>query len=476
MSSDSQIDELDTIELFAKQQKVYPRSVYGFYRNLKWIIMGICLSLYYFLPLLRWERAGDIPDQAILIDMPARRAYFFMIEIWPQEVYYLVGILFLAALSLFFVTALLGRVWCGYFCFQTVWTDLFMLTERFFEGDRAARQRLDHGPWTLEKILRKSFTHFSWIVISVFTAGAFVFYFNDAPTLWQDIRNLNVSTTILGFVAGLSFMTYLMAGFAREQVCTFMCPYSRFQSGMFDDDSLVIGYDVKRGETRGKKPKDGNWEGRGHCIDCTACVQVCPTGIDIRDGLQIQCIACGLCVDACNEIMDKVNLPRGLIRYDTERNIRLRAEGQPEQYRLIRPRTIFYAFVMMVVGSVMLYGLLNRNLMELHVLQDRNPLLVQLSDGAIRNGYVLKILNKDHEDHQFSLSQSGLDQAQITFANPLFHDLNGLEVKANQVGKFKIFITSSENSSKDFQDFTLTIRNNQTGQIEERPTQFFFKK
>ncbi|HNQ92649.1 MAG TPA: cytochrome c oxidase accessory protein CcoG, partial [Alphaproteobacteria bacterium] len=350
--------EAGAIQYFAAQEKVYPKAVSGRFRTLKWTAMIVCLAIYYLAPFLRWTRSGDVPDQAILIDLPSRRAYFFMIEIWPQEVYYLTGILILAAIMLFFVTSLFGRVWCGYFCFQTVWTDLFMKVERLIQGDRNARMKLDKTPFSFERIWKKSLTHLVWLLIGFVTAGSFVLYFNDAPTLIKDALGFNVSTTVLGFVGGLTLSTYIMAGFAREQVCTYMCPYARFQSAMFDKDTLIIGYDKIRGEPRGKSKGASTRDHLGDCVDCSLCVQVCPMGIDIRNGLQMECIACGLCVDACDNVMDKVGSPRGLIRYDIERGLEGAAEEDHNLTRhLLRPRTIYYTVLLSVVCLAMLVSL-----------------------------------------------------------------------------------------------------------------------
>jgi cytochrome c oxidase accessory protein FixG len=372
--------------------------------------------------------------------MPNRRAYWFFIEIWPQEVYYIAGILILAAVALFFVTSILGRVWCGYLCPQTVWTDLYMAVERLIQGDRNARIRLDQAPWSFEKIYKKGLTHLAWIMIALSTAGAYVFYFNDAPTLWRDILHCQVSHTVLIFMAGLTFSTYLMAGFAREQVCTYMCPYARFQSAMFDEDTLIIGYDRKRGEPRGHHKKGESWDGRGHCIDCTACVQVCPTGIDIRNGLQNECIACGLCVDACDDVMTKLGLPVGLIRYDTAR--RLEADPVPGQgkLRLIRPRTVYYASIIALAGSLMLYTLLTRAPQELHVLHDRNPLFVTLTGGEVRNGYEVKILNKLHKARHYSLHVTGLQGAALTATGAGDVSADDLSIPADAVGHYHVFV------------------------------------
>lgn len=430
----------DDIKLFEKQKRIYPKRVSGLYRNLKWIAMVTCLAIYYLVPFIRWDRGPNAPDQAVLIDLERGRAYWFGLEIWPQEVYILTGILILAAIILFFATSLFGRVWCGYLCFQTVWTDLFVWVERIVQGDRAKRQKLREGPWTKEKFVKLSITHAIWLVIAWCTAGSFVLYFNDAPTLVQSFFDLSVSPTVLMVIGSLTFSTYLMAGFAREQVCTFMCPYARFQSAMFDKDTLIIGYDENRGEPRGKHKKGADWSGLGDCIDCHACVQVCPTGIDIRDGLQMECIACGLCADACDEIMEKVGLPKHLIAYDTERRIEQRAKGIEEPFRLIRPRSIYYAAIITIVGSIMLYALLTRSPLEMNVLHDRNPLFVQLSGGDIRNGYDLKILNKTHNDHIYTLDLEGLENATLSMVGAGEIDAGEIAVAADSVGQYKIFV------------------------------------
>ncbi len=450
------------LEYFGKQQKIYPKRVKGKYRDLKWIAMMITLGIYYITPFIRWDRGPNAPDQAVLIDLPHRRAYWFWIEIWPQEVYILTGILILAAIALFFVTSLFGRVWCGYLCPQTVWTDLYVWVERIIQGDRFARKKLQEGPWTFEKIRKIFATHFIWLVIAWWTAGSFVLYFTDAPSLVASFFDFNVSPTILSFMGGLTFSTYLMAGFAREQVCTYMCPYARFQSAMFDKDTLIIGYDTARGEPRGKHKAGDTWDGRGHCIDCTACVQVCPTGIDIRNGLQMECIACGLCVDACNDIMDKVGLPRGLIRYDTTNHMEAAIKGGKEKFHFIRPRTIYYASVLSIVGAIMLYALIARAPLELHVLHDRNPLFVQLSDGNIRNGYEIKILNKTHDHRLYSLSVEGLENASIEVKAAGDNTANNLLVKADSVGKFHVYLSSDVDPALP-RDVVFTLKDNKTG-------------
>jgi cytochrome c oxidase accessory protein FixG len=439
----------ENITYFEKQARIYPRSVKGRYRHLKWIAIWVLLGIYYGVPWLRWNRGPDLPDQAVLIDMPARRAYFFGIEIWPDEVYFITGILILAAVGLFFATSILGRVWCGYACPQTVWTDLFIWVEEKIQGDRNARMKLDKNLLSFERVYKKTATHLVWLLISLCTGGAWVFYFNDAPTLADQIRHFDAPWSVGGWILGLTASTYLMAGFAREQVCKYMCPYARFQSAMFDEDTLVIGYDKERGEPRAKHKKGAPWEGRGHCIDCTQCVIVCPVGIDIRNGLQMECIACGLCVDACNDVMDRMELPRGLIRYDTQRNYEARITAKAagaapvgDKLRVLRPRSCYYAAVMTTVSCLMLYALMTRPQVELHVLQSRNPLYVKLSDGSIRNSYNVKILNKTHEVRNFSLSVGGVDTAQILFqaARPLSE--KSLEVLGGGEVHYRVMIIS----------------------------------
>ncbi len=435
--------------------------------------MAVLLAIYYSVPWLRWDRGPHVPDQAVLIDMPSRRAYFFFIEIWPQEVYFLAGLLILAAIALFFVTSLFGRVWCGYACPQTVWTDLFTTVERWIQGDRNQRVKLDAAKLSFEKIWKKGLTHIIWIVIGVCTGGAWVFYFNDAPTLWEQIIHLQVPWSVGAWILSLTASTYLMAGYAREQVCTYMCPYARFQSAMFDKDTLIIGYDQERGEPRGKHRQGESWEGRGHCIDCSLCVQVCPVGIDIRDGLQMECIACGLCVDACNSVMSKLALPTGLIRYDTATNQSARQNAQKiglpfkDKLHLMRPRTVYYSAVLALIGAIMLYALITRNVMELHVLHERNPLFVQLSSGEIRNSYIIKILNKTHQDRNYALTINGIEYSAIKVMAADQLNPDSLLVLADSVGQFRLQITAPASIENKRQDINLTITDQNSGEKDD---------
>ncbi len=341
-------------ELYASRTKIYSKLVTGTFRKIKWIVMALTLSIYYLTPWIRWERAGDIPDQAVLIDFQAQRFYFFFIEIWPQEFYYITGLLILAAMGLFLTTSVAGRVWCGYSCPQTVWTDLFIHIERWVEGDRNKRIRLDRAPWSLSKASKKVLKHSLWILVSAATGGAWIFYFADAPTLAREFFVLEAPATAYFSMGFFTVSTYLLGGLAREQVCTFMCPWPRIQGAMFDEESFLISYRGYRGEPRGPHKKNASWDGRGDCVDCNQCVVACPMGIDIRDGIQLECIQCALCIDACDDIMSKIGRPKGLIAYETSGNLVRRARGENPEVKLLRPRTMVYVAIMGLVATLML--------------------------------------------------------------------------------------------------------------------------
>ena len=400
--------------LYAPRSKVYPRQVSGFFRRVKWIALGVLLAIYYLLPWVRWDRGAGAPDQAVLIDMPSRRAYFFFIEIWPQEVYYLTGLLILAAVGLFFVTSLAGRVWCGYACPQTVWTDLFLWVERRIEGSRNARMRLDQQPLSMGKVTKKATKHAVWLLIALATGGAWIMYFKDAPTLVAELASFQADESVYTFIGLFTATTYLLAGWAREQVCTYMCPWPRLQAAMFDEDTLIVTYQRWRGEPRGHLKKglgDGDQQ-LGDCVDCRACVNVGPTGIDIRDGQQLECISCALCIDACNDVMARLGRPPNLIAYATEAGQAAIEQGRPKpRYKLLRIRTIFYALLLVGVATLMLGQLLLRDTLDISVLHERNPLFVTLSNGDIRNGYTVKLLNKTREPRAFVLTFDGIPGA-----------------------------------------------------------------
>jgi len=433
---------------YAARQMIYPKLAHGTFRKAKWAVMAITLGIYYALPWIRWDRGPSLPNQAFLLDFANQRLFFGPIEIWAQELYYITGLLILSALGLFLVTSVAGRMWCGYTCPQTVWTDLMIVVERFWQGDRNARIRLDASRWSFEKIWKKAGTHISWLLVAVATGGAFVFYFRDAPTLAAELVNGEAPIVAYVFLGLFTGTTYLLGGIAREQVCIYMCPWPRIQGAMFDKDSLLISYRGYRGEPRGAHKKGQSWEDRGDCIDCKACVAVCPMGIDIRDGVQLECIQCALCIDACNEIMDRVERPRGLIAYDTFKNLDAASHHDRAPLRLIRPRTILYSSVMGLVAAIMLFAWLNRTLLEISVLHDRNPLYVQLTDGSLRNGFTVKILNKLHKTRTFTLTAQGLEDAHLSIVG--FADTNPrIDVVTDNLRALKVLVTVPADERED---------------------------
>ena len=457
------VNKKEVRSLYQKRIKIYPRLARGVFRRLKWIIMAATLAVYYVTPWIRWDRGPNAPDQAVLIDFPGRRFYFFFIEIWPQEVYYITGLLILAAIGLFLVTSMAGRVWCGYTCPQTVWTDLFIAVERFFQGDRASRIRLDKSPLSANKVIRKVATHVTWVVIGALTGGAWVFYFADAPTLAHELATFQAPAVAYMTIGVLTFTTYLLGGLAREQVCTYMCPWPRIQGGLLDEESLVITYHEDRGEPRGARKKGTEVEGLGDCVACNQCVAVCPMGIDIRDGQQLECITCALCIDACDQVMDKVGLPRGLISYDTLANVERVRAGEKPRLRLIRPRTLIYSAIILVVTLVMVFTLVTRSDLDVNILRDRNPLFVTLSDGSIRNGYTVKIINKQHDARDFTLRLEGLDGASLDIVGA---DMTAedLQVGPDSLESFRVFVSAPRTAvTDDSTDVRFLVTDKATG-------------
>lgn len=472
----AQTGSTNTQSLYADHIKIYPRKISGYWRKVKWWVLAVLLGLYYLGPWIRWDRGPSAPDQALLIDMPGRRAYFFWVEIWPQEIYYLTGLLILGAVGLFLVTAWFGRVWCGFTCPQTVWTDLFLWVERKIEGDRNARIRLDKSPISFAKAARKMAKFAAWLLIAFATGGAWILYFNDAPTTVVQFATGEASTAVYGFTALFTATTFVLAGWAREQVCIYMCPWPRFQSAMFDEDSLIVTYEAWRGEPRGGARRDQSFEGRGDCVDCGLCWQVCPTGVDIRKGQQMACIGCALCIDACNSVMDRFDRPRELITYDSINNQLARAEGRPTtRFRFIRARTIAYIVLLILVAAAMTYSLTSRSQLEVNVQHDRQPLYVRLSDGSIRNGFTLKILNMKREPKTFLLSTDGLQGAEVmvTGYHPDPAPSIELPVDADQVGTFRVFVKASPQALEGRQtSFDLVLTDLATRALVEHETVF----
>jgi cytochrome c oxidase accessory protein FixG len=407
----------DDAPLYAARKKIYPQHVSGTFRKWKWALLVVTLGIYYFLPFVRWDRGPNTPNQAVLIDFPGRRFYFFFIEIWPQEVYYLTGLLIVAAMALFLMNAVAGRLWCGYLCPQTVWTDLFVTVERWIEGDRREHLLRDQQPWSLDRASRAAAKHFCWLMIAWWTGGAWVLYFSDAPTLVRELATFKAPPVAYTFIGLLTFTTYALAGWMREQVCVYMCPWPRIQAALTDEYALNVCYRYDRGEPRASLKKAAalheHGQPAGDCIDCRQCVYVCPTGVDIRNGANLGCIQCGLCIDACDAVMAKIGRPRRLIAYDTELNIRSRQQGGQTSYRFVRTRTALYAAVIAVVASVMTYALATRHAQALTIIHDRNPLFVRLVDGAVRNGYAVHIANKNREAQSYVLKVTGLAGADV---------------------------------------------------------------
>lgn len=456
--------------LYAARRKIFPKRASGAFRRFKWLVMAITLGIYYLTPWIRWDRGPYAPDQAVLVDLANRRFYFFFIEIWPQEFFYIAGLLVMAGIGLFLITSTVGRAWCGYTCPQTVWVDLFLVVERVIEGDRNARIKLDAAPWTFDKVVRRTLKHATWLLIGVATGGAWIFYFADAPTLLGDLFAGRAAPVAYITVAILTATTYTFGGHMREQVCTYMCPWPRIQAAMLDENSLTVTYNDWRGEPRTRHAKKAQAAGEivGDCVDCNACVAVCPMGIDIRDGQQLECITCALCIDACDGVMDKLGRERSLISYatlsDYNANMVLatgggghaidprlvhtpqgRLSGKIAHFHLgkiFRPRTFVYFGAWALAGLVMLYALLGRDRLEINVLHDRNPQFVMLSDGAIRNGYTVKILNMVPRPRVMTLALEGLPGALMASEDvrqPAAQVLS-VPVDPDRVRELKVFV------------------------------------
>jgi len=507
--------------LYAPRVPVFPRRVDGFFRRFKWGIMAVTLGIYYLTPWLRWDRGPNLPDQAVLIDLAHRRFYFFWIEIWPHEFYFVAGLLIMAGLGLFLFTSALGRVWCGYACPQTVWTDLFILVERWIEGDRNARVRLHHAGWSARKLRLRVTKWVLWLGIAVATGGAWVFYFTDAPQLALDLVTLDAAPVAYMTIAILTATTFLLGGFMREQVCIYMCPWPRIQAAMMDPDTITVAYRDWRGEPRGKGnlrkreraaaqraqdqiaaagpgaarygptpyPDRGRTalpadlppilptDTQGDCIDCMACVNVCPVGIDIRNGQQMECITCALCIDACDDVMAKIGKPRGLIDYLALSDETAERAGQPPKplwRHILRPRTLLYTAAWALIGVALVYALFIRSAIELTVSPVRNPTYVTLSDGAVRNIYDVRLRNKQGRDATVQIG--------ITSDSALTVTLEGqgnagatVVLPANQTILQRVYVTAApqtEASTADMMQLRLWVEDTGTGDRASKATSF----
>lgn len=402
---------------YAKRRGVFPKAVDGNFRRLKWAIMAVTLAIYYITPWLRWDRGAYAPNQAVLVDIANRRFYMFGIEIWPHEFYYVAGLLIMAGIGLFLVTSAVGRAWCGYACPQTVWTDLFQHVDRLIDGDRNAQIRLNKSGWTAEKIGKRTLKWGIYLFIAFWTGGAWIMYFADAPTLTVDFWTGQAAPVAYATVGVLTATTFLLGGFLREQVCVYMCPWPRIQTAMMDEKSLVVTYKGWRGEPRASlKQAQKAPDSFGDCVDCNQCIAVCPTGIDIREGPQIGCITCALCIDACDKVMQQVGRPRGLIDYATleeEAMVKAGKAPPPLKASIFRPRTLVYFGIWSAIGLGLLFTLGNRTRIDISAIQDRNPLFVQLSDGSIRNSYTIKVRNMETRPRIIEIGISGLASGAI---------------------------------------------------------------
>jgi cytochrome c oxidase accessory protein FixG len=447
------------VHLYQKRIPIFVRSVEGKFRNFKTGILVLAYTVFFSLPWVQWDRASSA-DQAIMFDLVSKRFFIFDLVVYPQDIFWLSMLLFIAAALLFFVTGLVGRAWCGYFCFQTLWTDMFMLIEHMIQGERPARMRLSKQPWNLEKVLKIGSSHFFMILVSFWTGFTFAAYFAYAPDLLHKFFTGEAVQAAYITVITLTITTYVAGGHAREQICNYICPYSRFQGVMYEQDTLAVSYDTRRGEgTAGRSlPKEGlrtreerQAKGHGDCIDCGFCVQVCPTGIDIRNGLQYQCISCGLCIDACNNIMDSVGFPRGLIRYDSERNLKSEHPEKPHlKWKSLK--VLGYASALIIMIGALGYNIGTRSDAEVRVQQIRQPLFVKLSDGSVRNRYQVHIVNKTEADQTYQVVVSGIPASALDLGK-----VSTIRVRAGKDLLLNAKIDLPEDMAKKTREFEFVV-------------------
>lgn len=437
-------DSKGVIELYTRAEKIYPREGSGRFHTLRALTVWALLGLYYLLPWISFRS-----QQLVLFDLPARKFHVFGLTFWPQDFILLSGLLALAALTLFFVTALAGRVWCGYACPQTVWTEVFIWLERLAEGKSGKRKKRDRGPWTPEKVWRKMLKHTLWAVFALWTGFTFVGYFTPITELSHKVLTFSTGGWETFWILFYSFATWGNAGKLREQVCKYMCPYARFQSAMFDRDTLIVSYDPARGEPRGSRRSaiphaELAKKNLGDCIDCTLCVQVCPTGIDIRDGLQYECIGCAACIDVCDQVMDRMNYPRGLVRYSTQHAM------DSEPTRVLRPRVLMYAGILALLASAWVIGAINRPPLILDAMRDRNALYRETIEGDIENSYLLRVMNRSGQNQTFTFSVSGMDG--ISLVGP-----RTLELAVGEVGSLPVTVSAPRGNLKLRNDIEFSV-------------------
>ena len=451
------------LDLYEKRKAVFPKAVDGRFRRFKWLVMVVTLAIYYGTPWLRWDRGPYAPDQAVLLDLGNRRFFMFGIEIWPHEFYFVAGLLIMAGIGLFLVTSAVGRAWCGYSCPQTVWTDLFQHVDRLVDGDRNAQMRLEAAPWGPHKIFKRGLKWSIYLVISFWTGGAWIMYFADAPTLTREFWAGEAAPVAYATVAVLTATTFLLGGFMREQVCVYMCPWPRIQTAMLDEKSLIVTYKDWRGEPRGSvKKAEKNPGGVGDCVDCNQCVNVCPTGYDIRNGPDIQCITCALCIDACDTVMQQIGRPRGLIDYATLEDCEIeRAGGAPKPIMkaLFHTRTLVYLGVWGGIGLALLFALGVRTQIDLSVQKDRNPPFMLMSNGEIRNAYTLKLRNMQARPRPMQVTLDGLPGG-VMWTDEMARDKASRDltvtVAPDQVEALRVYVVAPADSKE--QSFTFALK------------------
>ena len=450
------------LDLYAKRKAVFPKAVDGRFRRFKWLVMVVTLAIYYGTPWLRWDRGPYAPDQAVLLDLGNRRFFMFGIEIWPHEFYFVAGLLIMAGIGLFLVTSAVGRAWCGYSCPQTVWTDLFQHVDRFIDGDRNAQLRLEAAPWGPQKIFKRGLKWTIYLVISFWTGGAWIMYFADAPTLTREFWAGDAAPVAYATVAVLTATTFLLGGFMREQVCVYMCPWPRIQTAMLDEKSLIVTYKDWRGEPRGSvKKAEKNPGAVGDCVDCNQCVNVCPTGYDIRNGPDIQCITCALCIDACDSVMQQIGRPRGLIDYATLEDCEIeRAGGQPKPIMkaLFHTRTLVYLGVWGAIGLALLFALGVRTQIDVSVQKDRNPPFMLMSDGEIRNAYTVKLRNMQTRPRPMQVTLEGLPGG-VMWTDEMAREKAAREIRVtvapDQVEVMRVYVVAPSDTTPQSFSFAL---------------------
>jgi cytochrome c oxidase accessory protein FixG len=444
--------------LYRSEEKIHAREVDGTFARLRKIAVFVLLGIFYGLPWITWQGR-----QAILFDLPARKFHLFDLTLWPQDFIFLALLLIIAALSLFFFTALAGRLWCGFACPQTVWTEVFVWMEQWTEGKYSQRKKLDKAPWTPEKFLRKGSKQFLWITFALFTGLTFVGYFTPIRELLVSSATFSLGPWETFWVLFYGFATYGNAGYMREQVCKYMCPYARFQSAMFDRDTLIITYDADRGEPRGSRRRgvDPQEVGLGDCIDCTMCVQVCPTGIDIREGLQYECIACAACIDACDDVMERMGYPKKLIKYSTQHAM----DG--EKTRVARPRVIVYAVLLTILMGAFVYALSQRSALTVDVIRDRNALYREVGDGFIENSYQLKLINKTDRAHSYDIGVAGIEGASVEVPN------GDIRIPSGEVLGVPVIVRAPREAVRGVSEVTFTLQAEDDATItQSRETKF----